>query len=97
MASLVYIDRSKTLGRETLNALKLMQQALAELKKVDGSRAQLIGVGDGAVSMQHSFGTDTPASAQALSDRINAFLVQTETNYTMLDLINATIDGSAPT
>lgn len=97
MASLVYIDRSKTLGRETLNALKLISQGLAELKKVDGPRAQLIGVGDGAVSMQHSFGTDSPASAQALSDRIAAYLAQSDTNFVLHDLTDATIDGSAPT
>ena len=96
MADPVYMDRTKALARDTLNALSLLRQGVAELKKVDGPRAQLIGIGDGAVSMQHSFGTDTAASAQALSDRIAAYLAQIETDYVFLDLINATIDGSAP-
>jgi hypothetical protein len=96
MATLVYIDKSKPLGQRTLNALRLINQGLAELKGLDGVRAQLISSSQAA--MAEGFGCHSNASAQALSDRIGYALAQYYggTQTWLSDLVDAAVDGTAP-
>lgn len=94
MATLVYVDRSARDGARVLNALQLLKQGIGELYALDGTRAQAIGTSQAA--MQAVFGTDTASSAQALSDRMSAWLAAQASLSTLHDLIDATIDGDPP-
>jgi hypothetical protein len=98
MATLVYVDKSKALGQRTISAVRLINQGIYELMALNGTRAEVIAVSQAA--MANAFGTDSNASAQALSDRISAVVTKfngaTEFAVNLRDLLNATIDGSAP-
>ena len=98
MATLVYVDKSKALGQRTISAVRLINQGIYELMALNGTRAEVIGVSQAA--MANAFGTDSNASAQALSDRM-AYIAANFASKTGLfgnldDLISATIDGTPP-
>ena len=68
MADIVYIYSTNTTGQETLGAIRQIAQGLATLDRLDGLRANSIGIS--AATMQSNFGTLDTAQAQALSDRL---------------------------
>jgi len=67
MADIVYIYANNQTGQEALGAIRQINQGFATLDKLDGLRANSIGVS--AETMQSNFGTLNTAQAQALSDR----------------------------
>ena len=67
MAEIVYIYQSSSTGQEALSAIRQISQGFATLDRLDGLRANSIGVS--AAVMQSNFGTLNTAQAQALSDR----------------------------
>lgn len=67
MADIVYIYSNSQVGQEALGAIRQIAQGLATLDRLDGLRANSIGVS--AAVMQSNFGTLDTAQAQALSDR----------------------------
>jgi hypothetical protein len=67
MADIVYIYANNQTGQEALGAIRQIAQGFATLERLDGLRANSIGVS--AATMQSNFGTLNPAQAQALSDR----------------------------
>lgn len=68
MADIVYIYSTNQTGQETLGAIRQVAQGLATLDRLDGLRANSIGIS--AATMQSNFGTLDTAQAQALSDRL---------------------------
>lgn len=67
MADIVYIYSTNQTGQEALSAIRQIGAAFATLDKLDGLRANSIGVS--AATMKTNFGTLNDAQAQALSDR----------------------------
>jgi hypothetical protein len=67
MADIVYIYSTNQTGQEALGAIRQISQGFATLDRLDGLRANSIGVS--AAVMQSNFGTLDTAQAQALSDR----------------------------
>jgi kynureninase len=67
MAEIVYIYANNQTGQEALGAIRQIAQGFATLDRLDGLRANSIGVS--AATMQSNFGALTTAQAQALSDR----------------------------
>lgn len=67
MADVVKIDRTNSNGAEVLAAAQMIAAGLAILWKLNGLRANAIGVG--AAEVQAVFGVDTSGHAQTLSDR----------------------------
>ena len=67
MADIVYIYANNQTGQEALAAIKQISSGFATLDRLDGLRANSIGVS--AEVMQSNFGTLNAAQAQALSDR----------------------------
>jgi hypothetical protein len=67
MADIVYIYSTNQTGQEALGAIRAINQGFATLDKLDGLRANSIGVSQEV--MQSNFGTLNTAQAQALSDR----------------------------
>jgi hypothetical protein len=67
MADIVYIYSSSQTGQEALGAIRQIAQGFATLDRLNGLRANSIGVS--AAVMQSNFGTLNTDQAQALSDR----------------------------
>lgn len=67
MADIVYIYANNQTGQEALGAIRQIAQGFATLDRLEGLRANSIGVS--AATMQSNFGTLDTAQAQALSDR----------------------------
>ena len=67
MADIVYIYQSTSTGQEALGAIRQIAQGFATLDRLDGLRANSIGVSD--TVMASNFGTLNAAQGQALSDR----------------------------
>ena len=72
MADIVYIYANNQTGQETLGAIRQISQGFATLDRLEGLRANSIGVS--AATMQSNFGTICTAQAQILSDRWAAVL-----------------------
>lgn len=72
MAQLVHINRSVPAGLELYSALIQIRNGIGKLEEIDGLRREAIGAG--AATMQSIFGTNTEIEAQAMSDRLGAFL-----------------------
>ena len=85
MAVICTIDRNNSRGDEIADAIEMIRDGLAVLKKYDGMRAETV-----AVSAQ-SFGTvfGITSEPQAMSDRWNAISAGTYTG--LADFLNATI------
>ena len=72
MADIVYIYSTNTTGQETLGAIRQIAQGFATLDRLDGLRANSIGIS--AATMQSNFGTLDTTQAQILSDRLAGVL-----------------------
>ncbi len=85
MAVICTIDRNNSRGDEIANAIEMIRDGLAVLRKYEGMRAETV-----AVSAQN-FGTvfGITAEPQAMSDRWNAIAAGTYTG--LADFLNATI------
>jgi hypothetical protein len=85
MALTCTIDRNNSRGDEIADAIEMIRDGLAVLKKYDGMRAETV-----AVSAQN-FGTvfGITSEPQAMSDRWNAISAGTYTG--LADFLNATI------
>jgi len=104
MADIVYIYANNQTGQEALGAIRQISSGLATLDRLDGLRANSIGVS--AAQMQANFGTLNAAQAQALSDRWagiiawwngEAVWMQTaaEVRQALRDLVDATTVAAA--
>jgi hypothetical protein len=72
MADIVYIYENSQVGQEALGAIRSIANGFATLDRLEGLRANSIGVS--AATMQSNFGTISTAQAQILSDRWAAVL-----------------------
>jgi len=99
MADIVYIYANNQTGQEALSAIRQIAQGLATLNRLEGLRANSIGVS--AETMQNNFGTLNAAQAQALSDRLAGVLAwwnagtywmttAAEARQALRDLVDAT-------
>ena len=70
MAAIVYIYANNQTGQEALGAIRQISAGFATLDRLDGLRANSIGVS--AATMQSNFGALDTTQAQALSDRMAA-------------------------
>lgn len=104
MADIVYIYANNQTGQEALSAIRQISSGLATLDRLDGLRANSIGVS--AAQMQTNFGTLNAAQAQALSDRWAGIIawwngeatwMQTaaEVRQALRDLVDATTVAAA--
>ena len=104
MADIVYIYANNQTGQEALSAIRQISSGLATLDRLDGLRANSIGVS--AATMQANFGTLNDAHAQALSDRMagivawwngDAAWMQTaaDVRSALRDLVDATTVAAA--
>jgi hypothetical protein len=78
MADIVYISTTNQNGAAVMSALNQIASGIYALQKLDGLRANSIGTS--AATLAANFGVSTDAQAQALSDRIDAFLQAYESN-----------------
>jgi len=86
-ATLVEIDRNVPLGYEMLTGVQNIRDGLAAICKHDGTRAQTIGVNDGAVTFAAVFGIT--ANAQAFNDRMGSICAKSFAGLS--DFIDATL------
>lgn len=98
MATIVKIDRANQNGAEILRGLQQIREGLGILHRVDGMRAQAIGVS--AEELESLFGVET-GGGQALSDRLAAFwafydLAWGETGYEYAAKLRDLIDATFP-
>lgn len=101
MAAPVFIDGTQELGNEYLQACNLILAGIGKLHAIDGKRANAIGVGDSAVTMMTVLGAADTTQAQALSDRVAAFLsAWADSGNTEIgklrDLVSGTYKGTGP-
>lgn len=94
MASLVYMSTGNQRAIEVVEALSKINEGFSTLQKLDGLRAECIGVS--AATVASVFGVADNTQAQALSDRWAALLAAFEssgnTEYGKLrDMLNAVI------
>ena len=68
MADIVYIYSTNQTGQEALGAIRQIAQGFATLNRLEGLRANSIGISQEV--MQSNFGTLNTAQAQALADRL---------------------------
>lgn len=61
-------------GSEVISAVNSIRSGIAILQKLNGLRAEAIGVGDSAVTMASVFGVESQVQAQELNDRWETFL-----------------------
>ena len=99
MADIVYIYNTSSTGQEALGAIRQISSGLATLDRLDGLRANSIGVSSAV--MQSNFGTLDTVQAQALSDRLAAlmawwndgevwFATAADVRQALRDLVDAT-------
>ena len=92
MATIVHVNSGVKQSNSIISAIQMGRGFVGKLKEMQGLIAESIAAGQ--AEMVANFGVNTTDEAQALSDRINAFLAayDDETNVEMAklrDLINA--------
>ena len=90
MATLVKINRNSSLGNEVFEAIDAIKDGLSVLRKLDGTRAQTIGIS--AETFGASFGIADPIQAQAFSDRWGAAVGSIFGAGAITDFLDATVE-----
>lgn len=94
MASFVHINTSVPNGAKMYSSIQVLRDHIGVLESLSGLVNEAIGKSQ--ADMQAVFGTNTPEEAQALADRVGAFIAAFNdmSNAEMAklrDLLNATI------